>query len=196
MTAAARPSFHHGDLRRTALALAWDHLEAGGVEALSLRTVAQAAGVTHRALYRHFADKRALLVALAAHGFGRLADAVEQALSAAASGPHTRAAAFDAYVDFALAHPHPYRVMFGLTHAELWDDPATGPEVRRVIAATEGTFFAVGDPTAARVRRDRVIAAWSLMHGLIDLFLNGTLPARDEAAAKAYILDRLAETIG
>lgn len=64
--------FHHGNLREVLLGLAAEALREGGLDQLSLRELARRAGVTHAAPRRHFADRHALLDALAADGFRRL----------------------------------------------------------------------------------------------------------------------------
>jgi AcrR family transcriptional regulator len=68
---AERP-YHHGNLRRALLEQAERTLRERGVEALSLRELARETGVSHGAPRRHFADRQALLDALAVAGFERL----------------------------------------------------------------------------------------------------------------------------
>jgi len=65
--------YHHGHLRDALLAEAERTLREQGVEQLSLRDLARQAGVSHAAPRRHFADRQALLDALAGAGFARLA---------------------------------------------------------------------------------------------------------------------------
>ena len=69
--------YHHGALKKTLLAEALRELETDGLEGVSLRKVAETVGVSKTAPYRHFADKRELLVALAADGFRLLAEKLE-----------------------------------------------------------------------------------------------------------------------
>src|ERR1700744_1571484 len=78
--------YHHGHLRDTLLAEAERTLREQGVDQLSLRDLARQAGVSHAAPRRHFADRQALLDALAGAGFTRLADEVAAALEAAGAG--------------------------------------------------------------------------------------------------------------
>src|SRR4051812_26419852 len=78
MTTAARP-YHHGNLREALLDAGERALESGGAANLSLRELARAAGVSHAAPRRHFADKQALLDALAVAGFERLGTALDAA---------------------------------------------------------------------------------------------------------------------
>ncbi len=80
--------YHHGRLRDTLLAEAERTLREQGVEQLSLRELARQAGVSHAAPRRHFADRQALLDALAGAGFARLADEVAAAVEDA--GPDFR----------------------------------------------------------------------------------------------------------
>src|SRR5215207_8044733 len=65
-------TYHHGDLRDALVRAALDILVNEGPEALTLRGVARAAGVSQAAPYRHFADRRALVAAVAEEGFKRL----------------------------------------------------------------------------------------------------------------------------
>src|ERR1700756_4893606 len=66
-------SYHHGDLHAALVKAAAAEVERGGYENLSLRELAESLGVSRTAPYRHFADRRALLAAVAADGFERVA---------------------------------------------------------------------------------------------------------------------------
>ena len=67
-----RRSYHHGNLRRALIDQALATIQAEGVDALTLRSIGARIGVSRSALYRHFADKRALLTAVATEGFAAL----------------------------------------------------------------------------------------------------------------------------
>ena len=75
----APASYHHGDLRRALLEEAVRTIQTHGVEALTLRTVGERLGVSRTALYRHFADKPALLAAVGREGFRLLRLALTEA---------------------------------------------------------------------------------------------------------------------
>src|SRR5215211_2917147 len=64
--------YHHGNLRRALLDEALATIRAEGVDAVTLREIGARLGVSRTALYRHFADKRALLTAVATEGFRTL----------------------------------------------------------------------------------------------------------------------------
>src|SRR5271157_6262834 len=106
--------YHHGALKEALLAEAMRDLETEGLEGVSLRRLAESAGVSKTAPYRHFADKRDLLVAIAADGFRLLAEKLESAGSTPAGGSDTLdgiRSLFRAYMAFARARPALYRLM-------------------------------------------------------------------------------------
>src|SRR5436189_6357013 len=109
-----RVPYHHGDLRRALLVEAARTIRAEGIEAVTLRAVGARLGVSRTALYRHFADKSALLNAVAEDGFRGLSEALESAWTAAGGGVPGFEAMGHAYVRFALDNPSHYRVMFGV----------------------------------------------------------------------------------
>lgn len=188
-----RDSFHHGDVRAAALAAAMAMVAADGPDALSFRAVAAAIGVNHRALYRHFADKHELTLALAAQGFDRLA-AVIQAGFDAESGPARPGPLFGAYVDFALEQPALYSLMYGIPGQDYLTHPALAPSVAKVTRLAARAFRRPDDPPGFSIAlRDRVMRAWGEVHGLCDLWRRGALRARDAGAAKSYILALLTQ---
>ncbi|WP_413810679.1 TetR/AcrR family transcriptional regulator [Streptomyces sp. OE57] len=108
----ARP-YHHGNLRSALLRQAEQVLAERGVEGLSLRELAREVGVSNGAPRRHFADKGALLDALAMEGFERLGRRLDTALEEAEGDFAARLAVFArAYVDFGVEH----RALLSLMH--------------------------------------------------------------------------------
>ena len=105
--------YHHGDLSRALVAEAVRTIQKGGVDALTVRAVGQRLGVSGTALYRHFADKSALLAAVASEGFRMLRLRTQDAWDTHGGGAKGFAAMGAAYIRFAAAHPSHYRVMFG-----------------------------------------------------------------------------------
>jgi AcrR family transcriptional regulator len=115
---ADRP-YHHGHLRDTLLAEAERTLREQGVDQLSLRDLARQAGVSHAAPRRHFADRQALLDALAGVGFARLADEVAAAIATAGPDFPARLRATGAtYVRFATEDPALMELMFAAKIAD------------------------------------------------------------------------------
>jgi len=186
--APSKAPYHHGDLRHALLEAALDLVTSQGVEAFSLREAAREVGVSPAAAYRHFADKAALLQALAFEGMGRLALAMEKAIERApgAPGSPARAAAElagvgEAYVEFAVRHPAHFRVMFGAScpGGELDEvPPEAAPRGRDpfqiLIDALDGLVATGAIPGAARAGAE--VVAWSAVHGLASLQVSGLLP--------------------
>jgi AcrR family transcriptional regulator len=173
--------YHHGDLRAACVRAALELLEEGGTAGLSLRAVARRAGVTASAPYRHYADRDALLSAVAAVGYRELAEFLAAA-HPAPSTPDDLAAVAVAYVQFALRRPALFRMMFG----EPCDrDSAERVAATEVISAYVASIvrqaFPGADPDALAT------AAWALVHGLAFLHLDGKLDASDPAAVAARV---------
>lgn len=173
----SRRTYHHGDLRRTLLATALELVEEDDAAALTLREVARRAGVTHSAPYHHFATKTDLLAAVAEEGFRLLYTEQLQATAKLGADPVARLQALGvAYVKFAVGRPGRFRVMFR-SHLEGWVDyPA-------VLEAAQLSFVLL-TTTADEARRagavdvdllEFVLAAWSVVHGLATLWLDGPL---------------------
>jgi AcrR family transcriptional regulator len=129
--------YHHGRLRAVLLDEAERTLRELGIEALSLRDLARQAGVSHAAPRRHFADRQALLDALAEVGFVRLGDEMRAAIDAAGYDYEARLqAAAAAYTRFAIEDAALVDIMFAAKRA---GRPAALPE------AAIPVFDAVGD---------------------------------------------------
>jgi AcrR family transcriptional regulator len=168
-----RNRYHHGNLRRAFLDEALRTIQQDGVDALTLRTIGLALGVSRTALYRHFADKRALLSAVATEGFHLLR---ERLLEAWGSGGTSGFNAMGvAYVRFAMANPSHYRVMFG----GFVDDAPRDEELTRAGAAA---FQALVDALVAlqkdgSVRKDDPLQLarfiWAAVHGVSMLIIDG-----------------------
>ena len=189
-----RRPYHHGNLRRALLDEALATIRAEGVEGVTLREIGARLGVSRTALYRHFADKRALLAAVATEGFRTLR---EQLVVAWEEGGRGRAA-FDAmgvaYVRFAVTNPSHYRVMFG----GFVDPDACEPELATEAAAA---FAALVDALSAlqrdgMVRTDDTLTmarfVWAVVHGVAMLGIDGQL--REAGAVEGlvgYALERL-----
>jgi AcrR family transcriptional regulator len=168
----ARNSYHHGDLRRTVLEGALAEIDAHGPAAISLRSIAKRAGVSHSAPQHHFGDKRGLLSAIAADGYGLLADAT-------ATAWEQRHQVLDvgmAYVGFAISHRAHFEVMF---RPELYreDDVAVTAARDRAAATLFETVQAGLGPGGDEDVWGGVVGVWSFVHGFSTLWLNGNFYA-------------------
>ena len=166
-------SYHHGDLKAALVEAAAEILRKEGLEALTLRAVARKAGVSQAAPYRHFADRRALMAAVAEVGFQRLQQAMMQAMQSAEGRLGLKGVAL-AYIRFALDNPAEYRLMFGPEVAKTDDLPElqeTGRGVLGFVAAgmsqlQQAGLIGPGDPNLMAA------ATWATLHGLSMLILD------------------------
>ncbi|MEC3916258.1 TetR/AcrR family transcriptional regulator [Nocardia sp. CDC160] len=168
----SRSSYHHGALRSALIDAAIALAEQGGPERVVLREVARAAGVSHSAAYRHFADREALLAEVSRHARAELAAEMRRRIGRT-DDPRVRLHAVGtSYIDFALTRTGLFRSAFGAhsTAGEPDDDPhlVLGQVLDEAVAA--GLL-------APPLRPGAEIAAWSAVHGLADLLLDGSLPA-------------------
>ncbi|QNG20649.1 TetR/AcrR family transcriptional regulator [Rhodococcus triatomae] len=164
-------SYHHGDLPGALLRAAMELLEEDAASDLSLRAVARRAGVSTAAPYRHFADRTALVSAIAAVGYRELAEHLVKACPDPVTADDLATIAV-AYVQFALTRPGLFRVMF----AEPCDP--TSPE--RTAAAEAITAYLesiVAKALPASDPQAMATATWALVHGLAFLHLDGKFDA-------------------
>jgi AcrR family transcriptional regulator len=172
----ANATYHHGDLRAACLVAALELLEEGGATALSLRAVARRAGVSPAAPYRHYADREALVSAVAAVGYRELAERLAAA-HPAPSTPEQLASVGVAYVQFALEQPALFRMMFG--------EPCDRDNDERVAATAAVSHYLREIVARCFPQADAEALApaiWALVHGLAFLHLDGKLDAPTPSA--------------
>lgn len=165
---AEREAYHHGDLRRALLEAATEVIEADGLDALSLRGIAARAGVSHAAPYRHFADKDALIAALAEAGFDELREDLATAAARGRDGVDRLVEAAVAYVNFAARRGGRYEVMFRRRRTGVAATVAASDRAFHGLAGLIEACQAAGELPASG-RDDMARAAWALVHGLAEL---------------------------
>jgi len=178
--------YHHGDLRSALLAAGAELIAESGVSAVTLRALSERVGVSHAAPYRHFSDRRAIVSAIACEGFKRLDRELAAAVSTESLGATSAFEALAmAYVEFAVANPAHYRLMFGkeVLSGAATDELRIAARVafKRSVSIIEecqeaGTMRA-GDPMAL------ANTAWATVHGLASLLINGLIENAGEGRA-------------
>lgn len=179
--------YHHGDLRSALIEEGLAQLDVKAPDAVSLREIARNVGVSATAVYRHFPDKAALLDALCSVGGEHMADAFREAMAGAADKRDAFRAMGQAYVKFALRNPSVFRLM-------MTQRPPDGDR-NETQGATDEPFGMLSDTLnglmpADASKEDRKIKrlqAWSLVHGLAMLMLDGQVPP-DEALVDQVIV--------
>ncbi|MBU0992534.1 MAG: TetR/AcrR family transcriptional regulator [Proteobacteria bacterium] len=177
-----KKSYHHGHLRDALINAALKLIEKKGVKGLTLREIAKHAKVSHSAPYRHFKDKADLLTAVAVEGFETLVKETHKRFETVSGDPLSRFRESGlAYIDFAIAHPSHFRVMFGLGENRQQTPPAlkkaSGESFRilldSIMACQEKTYIKAGDPM------ELALCAWSIVHGFATLYIEGYIKKYD-----------------
>jgi AcrR family transcriptional regulator len=171
-------------------------IQAEGVGALTLREVGARLGVSRSALYRHFADKDALLAAVAMEGFRMLRGSLRDAWQAAAPGPRRLDGMGSAYVRFAVAHPSHYRVMFGADLSTMGETVAASDDsvdafqalVDGIVAQQREGYLRPDEP------RQLALYIWAVVHGVAMLALDGRLPPGVDATALSLLANERLHT--
>jgi AcrR family transcriptional regulator len=191
MSTPSRSSYRHGDLAAALTQAGIELARAGGPQAVVLREATRRVGVSPNAAYRHFADHRALLRAVAATAMSQLAGAMEERQSAVSTRvrPPRRArerlrAVGAGYLAYARAEPGLFRTAFTVAD-ELDDALAAGPSGRtpfQLLADALDGLLGVGLLPPSR-RPDAELLAWSSVHGLAMLLIDGPLQHLDDTHA-------------
>jgi AcrR family transcriptional regulator len=173
-------------LRAAALAYGLTELASARDPDLGLRALARAIGVSATALYRHFPDKDALLDALAGAGMAQLGALQARAAAAVGGGRDGFMESGFAYVRFARDNPALFRLTFSRAGrmAPGDDDPAALGQAQRLLY--EGVAAMMPGEIAPAKRDVMALHAWSLVHGLAMLILDGRV-AWDDAKLRQIL---------
>ena len=202
---AARLTYHHGDLRRALLEEGLELAREGGPDAVVLREATRRAGVSANAAYRHFADRNALLADVVSRAQAEAADVIAQAIAEVdgldrlgridgAGDPASRARArFRAvgvgYLRFALTEPGLFRTAFAvptdLSRSASPDAAGAGGRTPFQLLSDQLDEMLVTGVLPAAERPGAELLAWSAVHGLAMLALEGPLRDLPRAAIDA-----------
>jgi AcrR family transcriptional regulator len=200
-SSAAGRRYHHGNLRTALVDAGVELARAGGPNAVLLRAASREAGVSHNAVYRHFASQEDLLAAVAQRCVGRLGSLMVERMSAVTTRDRVRRARARleavglAYIEFARTEPGWFRTAFSSARAHAADgstvstpaaDPEAAPNPYDVLSAGLDELVEVGVVTPER-RVGAEYAAWSAVHGLSSLLLDGPLRALPEPEVERAI---------
>jgi AcrR family transcriptional regulator len=187
----ATRKYHHGEVRQTTVKAALKLIEAEGADALTMRALAKAVGVDHRALYRHYPDRDAVLAEVAAEGYRQLLSQQKAACEGVSDPLQT---AFEVYVRFALDRQHLHVLMLTRsraameTHERLWE--AVKAELNQLMVWSR---LALGAEKGERETdaRDLAFAALASAYGLITLASTASLMARSPEDLRQFVSDQV-----
>lgn len=193
----ARSTFRHGDLRRALLDAAIDMARTGGPQAVILREATRQAGVVPNAAYRHFANQNDLLTAVRSACIASLAVAIEQEMNtlrpgkdAASYARRSLRAVGTGYLTFALTQPGLFKTAFSVP-APVFETPnpdnagATGLNPFQLLGLALDRMLAAGI-LKPKDRPGAEFLAWSTVHGMALLMLDGPLRGIDTPTAQHF----------
>lgn len=175
---------------RTAILLAARELaREEGWNALTMRRLADRIDYSANYAYRYFAGREEILLALARDGFARILVSMQEASGDLRPRDGLRRAGH-AYLDFALAEPDLYQLMYGLggVHVPTADTFNEGQQLGDLLAAL---LAQAGVDDADR----KVIRLWATAHGLVALLGVGRVDP-DAAALHSLLEDAMTDLLG
>lgn len=194
--------YHHGDLKNALTKAGVEILAKEGVGGLSLRKVAQHAGVSHSAPYAHFPDKQSLIAAISTEGFNKLYTELVTAIL-----PHTKnpkkqlIEGSKAYVQFALNNTDTFKIMFSGVLEKEKDYPAFVEISHKTFALVVEVIKTCQDAGVLRAAPPDLVAiqVWGQIHGIVSLALEGQishsiLERQDIQAIVAFAIGQMLES--
>jgi len=182
-----RKTFRHGDLRNALVTAGLEMAKVGGPNAVVLREATRQAGVSPNAAYRHFANQSALLDGVRSACISQLASAIEEELKKCRPGRNSQAFARKSlravgmgYLGFAMKEPGMFRTAFSVPPPVHSPDPANtasmGLNPFQLLSLALDRMQESGLLRGKR-REGAEYLAWSAVHGLALLVLEGPLQA-------------------
>ena len=174
----ATKSYHHGDLKNALIKAGVEILSSEGVEGLSLRKVAQRAGVSHNAPYSHFADKQSLIAAISTEGFKQLYQGLDAAISSYPDDPKRQLQkGARAYVQFAINNTDTFKIMFSGVLEKEKEYPAFVKISHKTFERVVDVVHACQEAGLLRSAPAEImaVAVWGQIHGIISLMLEGQI---------------------
>ena len=159
--------FHHGNLREAVIEAALRALEDGDPSAVSLRKIAKTLGVSDPAIYRHFANRDAVLAAAGMRGMQAMMEVMVESAADALDPAEVLRAVGRAYVRFAAGHPGWFRLYFSRAYMDRWGDE--GDDMHAAMEAERRLKLALAELVDEARVDDSYRAIWGLAHGLSNL---------------------------
>lgn len=202
MPRAARPSKTVDTEKQRILNVASEIIRTHGFDALSMRRLAGEVGMTAANLYNYVSGKDQIYLEIQHKGFNLLKSIVKRATDTPGTPNEKVRASAMAYIQFALANPDLYKVMFAIDTPKYAD--YRGTEAEGIALAEKNAGLAVLDAARDAVRQtdptqdeetlnNKVLFLWSTLHGIANLLLSRILQevTDDTESYIAYAVDRL-----
>jgi AcrR family transcriptional regulator len=173
-----RKPYHHGDLKNALIQAGVAILSKEGMQGLSLRKVAQRAGVSHNAPYSHFPDKQSLIAAISTEGFQQLYDELDAAMAAHPNNPKEQLVqGARAYVQFAMNNIDTFKIMFAGVLEKEKKYPAYVEISQKTFQRVVEVVRTCQEAGVLRATPPEIMAVslWGQIHGIVSLMLEGQI---------------------
>jgi len=183
-------TYHHGDLRDALVQAALWEAERGGPEAISIKALAKKLGVSQPAPYRHFADRGALLEAVATEAFRQFNAVLREAVGQ--PSPQSKLSRLaQAALAFGLRRNGIYRLMFASRTM------ACSPKDSELHRAAHETFGLLLDaleaPAVGLLRERQALKIWAALHGVVMLAEQGLLTGEVGHISREELVEEIVE---
>jgi len=183
-------TYHHGDLRDALVQVALGEVELGGPEAISISALAKKLGVSQPAPYKHFADREALLVAVAAEAFRQFSAMLREKIRKPSKRSKLSRVA-QATLDFGQRRNGIYRLMFASRVM------ACAPKGSELHAAAMETFELLLEsleaPAVGMLRERSALKIWVALHGVVLLTEQGLLTGQIANVSREELVEDIVE---
>ena len=168
--------YHHGNLKKEFLSVAFDFIRQNDVEHLTLKVLSDATNTSRSAIYRHFRSKDALIETMIQTGFDTFDAAVAPVLTAKDKPlPERFYFAGKAYLDYARENPSLYRLLFGKKYAHIREEIMTLGDDCSGFGALKKAIEE-GQEDGLIKKEDsftQAVVVWSSLHGLASTIIDG-----------------------
>ncbi|MGB0843737.1 MAG: TetR/AcrR family transcriptional regulator [Alphaproteobacteria bacterium] len=186
-----KDTYHHGNLAESLLNAVDEIATKFGLEAVTLRACAKLIGVSPSSAFRHYADKRTLLTAFATRALTQLSEAMELAKkSAEQDNQNLFSAVGVAYIRFALEKPAFFRAMWR-EEAIYTADESYVAASGQLAAHLQGGFANSLQDTNPHEFSPQELLAWSAVHGLANLFVDGPVGLNKNLTEKVNLAKQM-----
>ena len=177
----AHQPYHHGNVKDSLLAVALELIDANQGELISLRKLANAVGVTPSAVYNHFADRNALMLAIKIRIYEKFNRFFEARFSGTDNPEEALLEICFAYYQFSKKHPSQYHFLFSSTLPLEWTTPEAVKVFCRSLARTRKIIFEIYQKHQISCSEETIVQTtlliWSQLHGIVMLRNSGSIQA-------------------
>lgn len=173
--------YHHGNVKEALIGEAMKFIEANETEQLSLRRLAKEVGISPSAVYNHFPDKNALMLAIKARLYSEFNQYYEAQCQEATDPKAAILEMCLAYYYFSQEQPARFQILFASTLPMEWSSPEmvdiACQSIIRLRKLVLEIYHQYQVPCSEEALVDHTLLIWSQLHGIVSLKNTGGIKA-------------------